>query len=88
MSKKLHHILIATLVVIAMVFTCMPAFGATPLKITKQPVSVTVSSGTTAKVDVDATGEGLTYKWYYKNKGDKKFSRTTSFKGDSYSVQL
>ena len=88
MGKKLHRMLIATLVVIAMMFTCLPAFAATPLKITKQPVSVTVSSGTTAKVDVDATGDGLTYKWYYKNKGDKKFSLTTSFKSDSYSVKM
>lgn len=64
MGKKLRIMLTAMLVVIAMVFTCMPATAATPLKITKQPVSVTVSSGTTAKVDVDATGEGLTYKWY------------------------
>jgi len=90
MSNKLRSALITLLVVIAMLFTSIYAFAETTssLKITKQPVSVTVSSGTTAKIDVDATGEGLTYKWYYKNKGDKKFSRTTAFKSDSYSVKM
>jgi len=58
------------------------------LKITKQPVSVTVAEGKTATVTVQAQGDGLTYKWYYKNKGDSKFSLTDSFKGTTYSVAM
>jgi len=61
---------------------------ATKLKITKQPVSVTVAEGKTATVTVQAQGDGLTYKWYYKNKGDSKFSLTDSFKGTTYSVAM
>ncbi|MBQ9762247.1 MAG: immunoglobulin domain-containing protein, partial [Oscillospiraceae bacterium] len=56
--------------------------------ITTQPQSVTVANGKTATVTVKATGEGLTYKWYYKNKGETKFSYTASFTGNVYSVQM
>jgi len=56
--------------------------------ITKEPVSVTVDKGDTAKVTVKATGDGLTYKWYYKNPGESKYSYTSSFKGNSYSVTM
>ncbi len=58
------------------------------LKITKQPVSVTAKKNATAKVTVSAQGDGLTYKWYYKNAGAKKFTRTTTFKGNTYSVKM
>ena len=58
------------------------------VKITSQPKSVTVADGETAKVTVKATGEGLTYKWYYKNAGSTKFTYTSSFKGNSYSVAM
>ena len=44
------------------------------------------SSGATATVTVKATGDGLTYKWYFKNKGDSQFSLTNSFTGNTYSV--
>ena len=56
--------------------------------ITKQPVDVTVKQGETAKVTVKATGDGLTYKWYYANKGSTKFTLTNSFKGNSYYVTM
>ena len=56
--------------------------------ITKQPVSVTVASGATAKVSLTATGDDLTYIWYYKNAGDSKFTRTDSFTGNYYSVTM
>ncbi len=59
-----------------------------PLKITAQPQSVTVAAGKTAAVSVVATGEGLTYKWYYKNKGDSGFTYTSSFKTNKYSVEM
>ncbi len=60
----------------------------TVAKITKNLSSVNVVSGKTAKVSVSAVGDGLSYKWYYKNKGASKFSLTTSFTGNTYSVKM
>lgn len=59
-----------------------------PVKITTQPVSVTVKKGEIAKVTVKAEGDGLTYKWYYKNAKASKFSYTTSFKKENYYVEM
>lgn len=39
------------------------------LKITQQPKAVTVKSGDKATFSVKATGDGLTYQWYYKKVG-------------------
>jgi len=58
------------------------------VSITKQPVSVSVKSGETAKVTVEAIGDGLTYTWYYKNAGATAFTKTTAFKGSTYSVEM
>ena len=58
------------------------------LKITQQPVSVTVAKGAVAKVTVKAEGEGLTYRWYFKNPTTSNFSLTSTFKGSSYSVTM
>ena len=58
------------------------------VKITQQPVSVTVANGATAKVTVKATGDGLTYRWYFKNVGDTKYYYTSSFTGNTYSVTM
>ena len=58
------------------------------LAITKQPSDVTVASGQTAAVTLEATGEGLTYQWYYKNAGSSKFSLTSAFDGPTYSVTM
>ena len=60
----------------------------TPLKITTQPKSVKVAEGKTAKVTVKAQGDGLTYRWYYKNPGATSYSYTSSFTGNSYSVTM
>ncbi len=57
-------------------------------KITKQPVSVKAISGKNVTVSLAASGEGLTYKWYYKNKSASSFSLTTSYKGASYTAQM
>lgn len=38
------------------------------VEITSQPKSITAAAGEVVTVSVKATGEGLTYKWYYKNK--------------------
>ncbi|MBR2901126.1 MAG: leucine-rich repeat domain-containing protein [Clostridia bacterium] len=58
------------------------------VKIKEQPTSVKVANGKQAKVTVSASGEGKTYKWYYKNKGDSKFTLTNSFTGSSYYVTM
>ena len=58
------------------------------VSITKQPKAVTVAEGKTAKVTFTASGSGLTYKWYYKNKGATKFSLTNTFKSNTYSVTM
>jgi len=56
------------------------------LAITRQPADVTVASGDPAEITVEATGEGLTYAWYYKNAGSSNFSVTGAFTGNTYSV--
>ena len=58
------------------------------LVITAQPQNVTVVSGAQAKVTVSAQGEGLTYKWYYANKGSNKFLLTNTFKGNTYTAEM
>jgi len=61
---------------------------ASELAITLQPVSVTVAEGTKAVVTLKATGDGLTYEWYYKNAGATKFTKTTAFTGTTYTVEM
>ena len=83
--KRIISLLLALVLVIGM----LPlSVFATELAITTQPKSVKVLKGQTAKVTLKATGEGLTYKWYYKNPGATKYSYTSSFKGNSYSVTM
>lgn len=60
----------------------------TPLEIIAQPEDVTVADGEPAEIRVEATGDGLTYTWYYKNSGASKFAKTTSFTGPTYSVTM
>ena len=60
----------------------------TPLEIVKQPVSVKAASGAKATVTVEANGDGLIYKWYYKNPGASKYTYTDSFTGNSYSITM
>ncbi|MBR5301385.1 MAG: hypothetical protein IKU38_00950, partial [Clostridia bacterium] len=61
---------------------------ADPVTITRQPVSVTVGKGQTATVSFTATGEGLTYQWYYKDTTASDFSYSGSFTGNSYSIAI
>ena len=56
--------------------------------VTTQPKSVTVAKGATAKVSFKAVGNGLTYTWYYKDKGATSFKKTTAFTGNTYSVEM
>lgn len=64
----------------------------TVLAIVKQPESVTVDKGADAVVTVEAEGKGLTYTWYYKNPGNKKFyasaAQFVSETGSSYSIPM
>lgn len=48
----------------------------TPLKITKQPSSVSATEGKTTKVSFSVRGDSLKYTWYYKNAGAKKFTKS------------
>lgn len=59
----------------------------TPLKITTQPKSVTVAKNKTAKATVKANGDGLKYIWYYKNAGQKSFSKS-SVTSATYSTKM
>ena len=60
----------------------------TALKITQQPVSVSVPNGETATVSFEAQGEGLYYRWYFKNKGDTAFYPAYSFTGNTYEIKM
>ena len=60
-----------------------------PLTITNQPINTSAEYGNEAKVRVSAKGDGLTYKWYYKNKGDSKFCYTKTFDNKTtYSAEM
>ena len=58
------------------------------LAIVSQPESVAVAMGEQAVVQVEASGENLTYKWYYKDKGASAFQLTGSFTGNTYNVAM
>ncbi|MBQ5754831.1 MAG: hypothetical protein IIV90_04100, partial [Oscillospiraceae bacterium] len=47
------------------------------LAITSNPTNATVTAGEKAKFSVAATGEGLTYQWYYKSPAGSSFNQTT-----------
>ena len=61
-------------------------YKGTAAKIKTQPKGVTVASGKTGSITIKASGSGLSYTWYAKNKGASSFtkvgksSKTYSFK--------
>ena len=57
------------------------------LKILTQPTDITAAVGEKFSVRFTVQGEGLTYQWYYKNKGDKTF-KVSSFTGNRYSMTM
>ena len=59
----------------------------TPLEIIVQPQSLKVSKGEKAEVSVEATGDGLTYQWYLKNRTATKFTKSSVTKS-TYSVTM
>ncbi len=100
MNKKTRSVVLAFLLTVVCLFSItfgllstetggfgITASAAAGMKITTQPKSVTVASGKTAIVKVVASGEGLTYQWYYKNAGASKFS-VSSVKTATYTVEM
>ena len=61
--------------------------AANPLTITAQPQSYVGAIGSTATATVKATGEGLTYQWYFANPGATSFTKSGS-KTATYSAAL
>ena len=58
------------------------------LAIITQPESVTVEKGENATVSVEATGEGLTYTWYYMKAGGHKYYVSGVGEGNTYSIPM
>ena len=79
--KRIISMLLLLVLIIGMI--PVNANAATAVSITKQPTSVTVANGATAKVSFTATGDGLTYRWYYKDAGAADYSYTSSFKSNT-----
>ena len=63
--------------------------GDTPVgvKITKQPTSITIVGGLSGSVSVMATGDGLTYEWYYKDTNSDVFVRAAAT-GSTYTITM
>jgi uncharacterized repeat protein (TIGR02543 family) len=55
--------------------------------ITVQPVNTSVTVGSNISVPLTATGDGLTYQWYYKNVGSSSFS-ASSITSNTYSTTM
>ena len=87
-SKLLKLSFLAVLICLLASLSHVNASTVAKLKIVTQPQSVTVDSGEDATLKVVAQGEGLTYKWYYKNAGKTKFSVSQSFTFDTYTVPM
>ena len=58
-----------------------------PTLITKQPEDAQAVNGKKVKTSVIATGDGLTYQWYYRNPGASSFS-ASSVKKAEYSTTI
>ena len=93
MKQKIHAVLSVLLAVVFLLpVNIMPGISAAAAKktlvIKKQPASVSVYSTQTAKATVKADGDGLKYVWYYRDAGKSKFSKTDTFKGRTYKVEM
>ncbi len=53
-----------------------------------QPQNVAVAKNKTAKVKVEAFGDGLKYQWYYAKKGSSKFKKLSGATKATYSVKM
>ena len=56
--------------------------------ITEQPTDVHVAAGKMATVQLTAVGDGLTYTWYQAPAGSSNFTKTSSFTGNTYKVEM
>ena len=93
MKQKIHAVLSVLLAVVFLLpINIMPGVSAAAAKkklvIKKQPVSVLVYGGQTAKATVAVDGDGLKYAWYYRDAGKSKFTKTKTFKGNTYKVEM
>lgn len=57
-------------------------------EIVTQPKSTTAFEGESAEVTLTASGNGLKYKWYYKDAKASKYSVDKNFTGNTYSVEM
>ena len=88
MKKTLAAALSAIFMCMIFAVCTFVSYAATALQITKQPTSVSVYSGETAKVSVTAKGDKLSYKWYYKDTNASKYTLAKSEKSKTYSVKM
>ena len=56
--------------------------------ISTQPTNAAAPKGSTAKVTVKATGDGLTYQWYYAKKGSSTFKKISGATKATYSLKM
>ena len=56
--------------------------------ITEQPTDVHVAAGKMATVQLTAVGDGLTYTWYQAPAGSSTFTKSTTFTGNTYQVEM
>ena len=58
------------------------------VKITTQPKNGVAASGKTAKTSLKATGDGLTYTWYYKKSGASGYTKSGNQKTNTLSLKM
>ena len=88
MKKRLFSGIICLLLLIILVPTlALATTEKIPLKITKQPENGRGQLGERILTTVEATGDGLTYKWYVRDPRDKEF-KVSSIKKNVYSFIL
>ena len=71
-----------------MVLVPVRANAATELAITKEPKSVKVLEGQTAKVTVEAQGDGLKYAWYYMKSGASSYTKSGNQTTNTLSLKM
>lgn len=56
--------------------------------IVTQPTSVCAGNGEQVTITLDVVGDGLTYKWYFANKGSSSFLHTATFTDHTYFIEM
>lgn len=67
--------------------TTLYAIWAKNVTITAQPVNTSVTVGSNISVSLTATGDGLTYQWYFKDAGGSSFS-ASSITSNTYTTTM